>query len=159
MMWDRWWISWAVAVIANVILLFLLNMVLWTAIAKGGCNIPPPTDPMTDRRNAICAALKRPPECEFRERRTVGGHVEATETDFLLYIEGAFIGQFPILNGVEFAPEDLNTDLVRRALRYRMGDAEVQQRAKRAVRGRVAWIADVLDWQLNRADVVIAVGP
>jgi len=149
---------WALGIAALAICV-LASFAIWGALAAhGGCNIPPPSDPLTGRRDEICAELRREPECMLRIRRTVGGHVEATERDFLLYIAGEFIGQFPIVNGMTVDPDDLNTELVRRSLLYRMGDPEVRARVRRAIRARVAWVNSVLDWRLGRADVEIAVG-
>jgi len=157
--WPSWFARcghWVLALLA-VTVFGALQVALWLAVAEGGCNIPPPSDPLTGRRDDICAALHRQPECELRVRRTIGGHVEATETDFLLYVGGRYLGQFPIVDGLRVDPADLNTELVRRALLYRMGDGEVQARVRQAIGGRVSWVDAVNDWTLGRADVVIAV--
>lgn len=140
-----------------LIVLAIAAVVLFVAwAARGGCSLPP-SPPLDQRRDAICAALGRLPGCRIRVKDTIGARILSDETNYTVYIGTEWVGTWPIADGTPIDPALLTRDLVDYTLPFQMGDAELQQRLKHLYHcRRVAFIDRVLEWQLGTTDVLIA---
>lgn len=124
--------------------------------ARGGCTIPPPM-PQDVRRNAICQALGRAPDCPVKLKRLMAATVYPTESDYSVYVNSEFVGTWPILDGLLVDPNSLTREVVEHTVLFTMGTAELQQRLKLQFRcARVGYVDRLLEWELGRFSIQIA---